>query len=405
MTAQPSPETLIYEAVSKAADLVEVKLHFESRRSSPKWEFISIRPVLLKGILHQQFSYRNAKQTIVKNYDLGDVTTELKTCLTERLKSAYIHLKEKEVHISISKKGHAHFTVHRAPNTPHPIVHNIQRPCAMPADTVDNFLVHTGVMTSMGKIREGQRRKHQQINEFVRILAQSLEGRARRGQPLYVVDFGCGNAYLTFGAYHYLHDIVHMRVQLVGIDQRPEPLQRHRTLIDYLGWRDIEFHTSKILDFVPAKIPDVTLALHACDTATDDAIASGIMNGSHSIICVPCCHQHLQSQTKSAGLPEPLLAFQRFGLLNERLCDITTDAFRTLILRICGYKTDVIQFVSGEYTARNIMIRAVNLQGTTAPLTVIAEYEALKRFFNVIPYLETVLGERLARELIRTQAG
>jgi hypothetical protein len=135
----------------------------------------------------------------------------------------------------------------------------------------------------------------------------------------------------------------------------------------------------------------MVIALHACDTATDDALAQGIKNNSRYIFSAPCCHHHLQAQLNQQPTPALFDPVMRHGIMKERLGDILTDSFRALILRMMGYRTDVIEFVSTAHTARNLMIRAVKTAPVGEPQFA-AEYKALKQYWQVTPYLETLLA-------------
>ena len=193
-----------------------------------------------------------------------------------------------------------------------------------------------------------------------------------------------------------------------------------RALVESLGWSDVEFVTSSIIGYRPEELPDVVFALHACDTATDEALAQAVRWRSELIVAVPCCHQDLNAQLARGATAEdagdegdgeggepstgreahrPLL---RHGILRERTADILTDAFRALILRMLGYRTTVTEFVSAEETAKNLMIRAVRItdrpseSGDATAVAFAREYEQLKRTWGVTPYLERLLGEEIA---------
>jgi hypothetical protein len=178
----------------------------------------------------------------------------------------------------------------------------------------------------------------------------------------------------------------------VGVDVKADLLERHREKAKALGWERLEFQVGSIQEFETDVVPDVVVALHACDTATDEALARGIRWGSRLIITAPCCQHELQRQISRVPAPAPFRAVFRDGILGERLGDILTDAFRAAILRIMGYRTDVIQFVSTEHTAKNLMIRSVKTGSTGNPRAT-EEYSALKRYWNVTPYLERLLDE------------
>jgi hypothetical protein len=176
------------------------------------------------------------------------------------------------------------------------------------------------------------------------------------------------------------------------VDIKSDLIERHQEKAGSLGWNQLTFHTGTISDFQPNVIPDVVLALHACDTATDDALAQGIRWNSRLIVCAPCCQHELQEQMSHVPMPAQLLPIFHYGILFERIGDILTDTFRATILRIMGYRTDVTQFVPIEHTAKNLMIRAVK---TSSPGNArwVEEYKNLKAFWQVTPYLERLLRD------------
>lgn len=213
-------------------------------------------------------------------------------------------------------------------------------------------------------------------------------------QPIRVIDCGSGSAYLTFGIYHYLHNLRGLQVQVTGIDSNAHVVQKSNATRDRLGYNDLNFVQSLIEEYRPEQAPNIVMALHACDTATDDAIVQAIQWDAQMLICAPCCHHYLNDKIES-DLMRPIL---RHGILRQRMADIITDSFRALVLRIMGYRTDVIEFIDAEHTAKNLMVRAIK---TNAPLerSLIEEYKQLKAFWQVTPYIEARLGEAFTKRL------
>jgi SAM-dependent methyltransferase len=163
-----------------------------------------------------------------------------------------------------------------------------------------------GILGDHGKIKADRYSKFRQIQEFIKLVEQTGALEQLSDTPLLqVVDAGCGNAYLTFAFYYYLQEYLKMPTALIGIDSRSEPLERHREKVAELGWTNLSFQASAIMDFVPSIVPEIVLALHACDTATDEALAQGIRWQSHLLVSVPCCHHHLQVQLEQQSAPTP----------------------------------------------------------------------------------------------------
>jgi SAM-dependent methyltransferase len=245
-------------------------------------------------------------------------------------------------------------------------------------------------MDDQGRVRPSMQGKFSQINEFLKLLEHTGELEHFEKTPVHLLDCGCGSAYLSFAAYHYLNNVRGIPAHLTGIDTNATLIQKDNRQSEELGFSHACFLKSAIIDFVPQESPDIVLALHACDTATDEAIYQGIVCESRLIMCAPCCHHHLHRQMHPV---KPFTPLFQDGILKQRLSDILTDTLRALILRIMGYKTDVVEFVSPEHTDKNLMIRAVRRRQKDKARFV-QEYLDLKTYWGVTPYLETLLGER-----------
>jgi hypothetical protein len=205
-----------------------------------------------------------------------------------------------------------------------------------------------------------------------------------------VVDLGCGNAYLTFAAYHLLtargHD-----VRMVGVDRNPDARQRNTRRVTALGWQDrLRFLDATIADARLDTPPDVVLALHACDTATDDALARAVGWEAPLVLAAPCCHHDIQKQLRTAEAPAPYGMLTRYGIVRERLADVLTDSLRAAVLRQVGYRVEVVQFVDSEHTPRNLLLRAART-GSPAGAGVREEYEAMTTQWQVRPRLATLV--------------
>jgi SAM-dependent methyltransferase len=247
-------------------------------------------------------------------------------------------------------------------------------------------------MTASGEVRASRRDKFVQINEFLRLIVETRELEALDADPLTLVDCGCGSADLTFAVYHYLNHVLARPARLTGVDVKRALLRERAALAERLGWEGLSFVASRIIDFEPGVEPDIVLALHACDTATDEALAQAVAWGSRMIFSVPCCHHDLQAQMKGPAMPDVFQPVLRQGILKERLGDILTDTFRAQLLRMMGYRTDVVEFVSSEHTDKNLMIRAVKF-ADPGDAQMVREYERLKAYWSVQPFMERLLAD------------
>lgn len=392
---EESPELLLRKTILHEGNLVEAS--FQGFRSEPDhpWKRITIRPVLIKGERHLQFAYFNGKQEIAKNYSGQNAETRLSELLSMPYRSAIVVTTDRTIRVQFSKKGRPiiHLEQHRG-TILLDMAHDRPKPGILPENQPPPFLREIGVATADGRIRASQQRKFNQINEFLRLIDETGEVEQIITRPIQVADLGCGSAALTFATYHYLSDIKNLPVVMVGVDAKAHLMERHQDTADRLHWKGMSFTTSQIIDYKPSESPDIVLALHACDTATDEALAQAVRWGSHLIFSAPCCHHHLQAQLASNNPPDPFRPVLRHGILRERLGDLLTDSFRAHILRLLGYRTDVIEFVAGEHTPKNLMIRGIRVDNP-APRVLIEEYRQLKRYWGVTPYLEELLADEL----------
>jgi SAM-dependent methyltransferase len=263
-------------------------------------------------------------------------------------------------------------------------------------DPADPFLVAVGISDTSGQIKPSKSDKYRQVEEFLRLLTPTLTSAIEAGhihkptksEPLTIVDLGCGHAYLTFAAHQYLRSIG-IEVKVVGIDVRTDSRDRNNEIARKLGIAEtIDFRAEEIASTSLTQA-DVTIALHACDTATDDAIAWAVNSDSKLLMIAPCCHHDIQSQLTES--PEPWSLITRHGIMRERLADLLTDALRMQILKIRGYRVEAIEFIGGEHTPRNLMIRAVKT-GATVESIEVKRYEELIQAWKVKPALARLLN-------------
>lgn len=393
----------ITETVFNDPQFVQLSLKGKVRLGyQTPWQAVIVRPVMLGDSWHLQISTFDERQDITKNYSGDDATTHLAHVLEIPFSDILLRTTTQDTHFRISKKGKVLQRTSKAPaGLTVDLSHDEDKALPLTDTAPDDYLQAVGIMNQQGEIRPKMRAKFNQINEFLKILdhALALEGNLLNGHnvPLRIVDFGCGSAYLTLAAYHYLNNVRGIASQLDGVDTNGTLIDKNTLHSRDLGWDDACFTTASITKFTMDFMPDIVISLHACDTATDDTLAQGIRNGAKVILSAPCCHHHLHQQLITI---DPMRPVMRHGILKKRMADIITDSFRALILRIYGYTTDVIEFVGSEHTDRNLMIRAIKRDPVDTELFV-AEYQALKAFWGVTPYLETHLGTDFAQRLER----
>lgn len=389
---------LLKQLILQTDTLVNATFSGSQKGKTCPWIKVLLRPVLIKGVRHLQFSYFDGKKDLTRNYAGPDSLAPLDELLALPFNSITLRTAAEKIRVQFTQKGKA--ILHREKLAPAaaPVIslaHDRSKNLLLPPDQPDPFLQTVGIMTAQGKIKADMQDKFRQIDRFLQLIDHTANLAQLNQSPLLVIDCGCGSAQLTFAAYHYLTHILKLPAQLIGVDLKADLLKKRAEQAQALGWTDLRFEPCAIIDFVPPRPPDIVLALHACDTATDEALAQAVTWNSRLIFSVPCCHHHLQAQlasTAEAQNPAHRPIFRQ-GILKERLGDILTDAFRAQILRLMGYRADVVEFISSEHTAKNLMIRAEKI-ALPVENRFAEEYLALKREWGVTPYLETLLGEK-----------
>ena len=369
---------------------------------------ISMRPVEIGGARLFQAEMAEDGQVQVKN--LGDAAAAegLEEIIAQRgAREMHLMTAKGDLHVRVTKKGHV--LVSRSAEMDRAVVvRPHDRVKRLPLSSFDSaaLLSATGIADGEGKVRASMRGKYDQVNEFLKVVGETLD----KDPPasFTVVDCGCGKSYLTFALWYYLTEAMkYPNVKVVGVDRRADVIAASRRTAERLDLAgQVEFVESDLAEYGPAGFhADLVVSLHACDTATDEALAKAVEWKARYILSAPCCQHELQKHVGSlAGRAgHPAAAFSgllRQSILRERLCDILTDAYRALILRILGFKVQVIEFVSSEATARNVMLKCEYgvKAGQSGP---VGEYLELRDFWGVTPWLETRFGELLSRHLAR----
>jgi SAM-dependent methyltransferase len=352
------------------------------RAEHPRWRRVDLRPVDLKGGRHLQVVTTEDDAPGTANHAFGtDAEKAVDELLAEPFGNWHVQMTSETVQLRVTKKGRAQVS-RKAEGGEQRTGH----------DRESRHLIDPG--DPLFRVLGAGAAKRRQVDAFLRVLQSAVaDAGLPADRPLRVVDLGCGNAYLSFAAYRFLAQ--DRDVELTGVDLRPQSRERNSALAAELGWSgSMTFVEGSILD-APVQPPvDVVLALHACDTATDDALAQALRWRAPVVLASPCCHHDLQRQMKAADPPAPYGLVSRHGILRERMGDILTDALRAALVRLAGYGVEVVQFVSAEHTPRNTMLRAVRLdEGRPPDPAVRAEYDRLVAAWGVRPYLQTLLDD------------
>lgn len=391
-TDTPSAGQLVRETVL-GPGFVRATFAGPRRSDNPSpWVRVVVRPVDLRGGRHLQFAYFDPTRCVTKNAAGDEAAGRLDELLALGFGGVHLTCGADEIDIRTTKKGKVLVGRGKAgPRPPAETGHNRTKDLPLPEGTADRFLEALGVLDRNGRVRPAMRAKFTQVNEFLKHLRHALPeaGLGGLGRPVELLDCGCGASYLTLAAHHYLNTVLGIPARVVGVDVNDELIRKSVERADKLGG-GANFTCGPIA--TAEARPDVVLALHACDTATDDALAAAVKAEARLVLSVPCCHHALNDHIRADGPAAVLRPLLRHGILQQRTADLVTDAFRALALRIVGYKTDVVEFVSPVHTARNLMIRAVRGAPAGEP-GFVAEYDELKRFWGITPTIERALGE------------
>ena len=320
---------------------------------------VRIRPILLRGELVFQAEEQRGTQAFHKNMNREETAAYVAGLLAGSLKQMELSAAGGTVHALVSKKGKMTVKIRRkmavpAAGLPAPASHNRRKRYVLEEGKPVPFLVDLGVMTKEGKVVHARYDKFRQINRFLEFIEDILP-ELDRDRELTILDFGCGKSYLTFAVYYYLHELKGYRLRIIGLDLKKEVIAHCNELAGKYGYEHLKFLEGDIADYTGEERVDMVVTLHACDTATDYALAKAVGWDAKVILSVPCCQHELNGQIENQILA-PVL---KYGLIRERMAALVTDALRAEYLEREGYQVQVLEFIDMEHTPKNILIRAV----------------------------------------------
>jgi Methyltransferase domain len=388
---------MLRERLSDADTLVSAVASGRQRASQPRWRRVDLRYVDLARGRHLQQTAYDATQAFTTNHPTGaDAEAAIDDLLREPFGHWHLETSTRTIQVRVTKRGDA--TVHsrdrHAPSEPDR-GHDREKSRLLAED--DPVLIALGISSADGRIKPTRRAKYRQVEEFVRLLEGTLteaidQGHLRtpsEADPLRIVDLGCGNAYLTFAAQRVL-GLRGLPVSMSGVDTKQQARDHNAALSSRLGLQ-ASFIVGSIAAVEITPAPEVVLALHACDTATDDALARAIEWEAPVVLAAPCCHHDIARQLRENPTPSPYAMLTRSGILRERFADTLTDALRATLLRMRGYRVDVVEFVESAHTPRNSMLRAIRTGGPQA-VEAEREYAELTHGWGLQPRLGALLG-------------
>lgn len=325
------------------------------KRNKAEVQKIKLRPVVIKNTFLIQVTEYIGKQVIHDNKTLEAIKEYIYVSLRDNFKQANIRTEEYTYNILISKKGQVTVKKKKEIEKKKPVlIHNRVKKYLLQEGKPVDFLVYLGVMNSEGFVVKSKYDKFRQINRFLEFV-EDIVDKLPKNKVINIIDFGCGKSYLTFAIYYYLKKEKNLDVNIVGLDLKSDVIKHCNQIATDLKYDGLEFLEGDIAQYKGKDDVDMVVTLHACDTATDYAIAKAIDWNAKVVLSVPCCQHELNNQIQN----EVLSPIFKYGILKEKMAALITDGIRAGVLEEHGHDTQILEFIDMEHTPKNLMIRAV----------------------------------------------
>ncbi len=317
---------------------------------------VRIRPVEVKGEILYQASVPEGAKMLHRNYRREELVGFLKESLDGTYSQLQVQGRQADGGVLVSKKGKHTVKIkpHEVKENAKILSHNRVKQYILPQGKPVPFLVDLGVMTREGRVREAAYDKYRQINRFLEFI-QDVLPKLPKDREITIVDFGCGKSYLTFAMYYFFRELKGYQVKIIGLDLKEDVIRRCSRLAEEYGYDNLQFLQGDIAGYEGLEKADMVVTLHACDTATDFALAKAVQWDAKVILSVPCCQHELNGKIRN-DLLAPVL---KYGILKERMSALITDGIRANLLESAGYSVQILEFIDMEHTPKNLLIRAV----------------------------------------------
>jgi len=380
--------------IEKLQFFVENKELIKFTLSSPKIKDTDLKKIIVTAVQLKRgyclnFVYRHTTKDITKNFDISEGVELINSAIDCDFNNAEMLTAVENLQLYTLPTGKIQVKT-SVSSLKSPVLLTHDKPKDKLISFENNiYLRELGVTNSNFELRREMSDKYRQINKYIELLAPNLK-EVNLDAGFHVADMGSGKGYLTFALYDYLTNVLKLSPTMTGVEFRPDLVQICNDIAFKANFRDLKFVKGTIADIQLANI-DVLIALHACDTATDDAIYRGITSEAKLIVCAPCCHKQIR---KAMHVTSELNNITKFGILKERQAEIVTDTLRAMILEYFGYKTNVFEFIPLEHTPKNVMIVGrKNTNSSANKAQILQDIDAIKRLYGIEKhYLETLLG-------------
>ena len=361
----------------------------QPRQKSNDLKRVKLKPVEIRGEYMIQLEYQYEHILKHENITVDDLASKL-DALLEQFRQVHAEFQEQTVQVQLSKKNKVLWKSDQNATTKQVnLSHNRKKQYLLDDSRIHPFLVRLGVQSEDGKIKKQKYDKFKQINRFVEFIDDSL-AHLPKDKTIRILDFGSGKSYLTFALYHYLKIEKGLDIHVTGLDLKKEVIEECNRIARDLQYEDLQFLVGDINDFNEETAVDMVVTLHACDVATDMALARAVKWGAKVILSVPCCQHELNRQLQAPALS----IMTQHGLVKERFAALATDSIRAELLSLVGYDTQLLEFIDMENTPKNILIRAY-FTGKKPTSEQRLKYDEFVRFLNAKPFLENELQNLL----------
>ncbi|MDD5084025.1 MAG: SAM-dependent methyltransferase [Candidatus Moranbacteria bacterium] len=349
---------------------------------------VVIRAVEIREEKKLSFVYKYPTKHITKNYSLQEAVAELTALLGDVFLNAVLFTAAKDMRLSFNRKKKANIRYGKPTCTlPDTAAHDARKERFISIDD-NQYLKDLGVVIEGGQLSYAMRSKFKQINRYIETIdALITSSGLKEKEKLEIADMGSGKGYLTFALYDYLTHTLKKEAHVTGVEMREELVIICSGIATKCGFENLDFHQGDIASYPKGKM-DMLIALHACDTATDDAIYQGITSDADVIITAPCCHRQIR---KELNVTDGLASIVAHGILEERQAELVTDTLRGLVLEAHGYKTRIFEFITDEHTHKNVMIVGVKNAAKKDAVASLEKIAAVKKLFGIENfYLESL---------------
>lgn len=346
-------EELLEQCIQK--NLIDLTISGLKKKNEELPVKIKVRPVAMKDKIEYQVSEFIGRKVFHKNYKKDELKKKITDWMQEDYKQAQFTMTDATAQILSGKHSQTvKYKKCKEVRVQRDLSHDRTKRYILPEGTPVGFLIDLGVMTKEGKIVRQKYDKYRQINRFLEFVEDILPQLSKEREQT-IIDFGCGKSYLTFAMYYYLKELKGYDIRIIGLDLKEDVIAHCNELKDKYGYGKLSFLVGDIASYTDVDAVDMVVTLHACDTATDYALAKAVQWGAKVILSVPCC-QHEANRMMENELLQPVL---QYGILKERMAAIMTDAVRANLLTAKGYDTQILEFIDMEHTPKNLLIRAV----------------------------------------------